>query len=179
MRSEFSRPLNLDELEEQSRLIELIASQDECRLLAKRFEQKSIRKLRANLTLAWLDRGVALSVFGNFRAEVVQTCVVSLDPVKSVVNEKVNLVFARDIEGPCNNAGFEDAEPLEGNTLDFGEIIAGELSLALDPYPRRQDIDPAAINLGTGISFLNEDEVEKLAERRKPFDVLASLKSKP
>ena len=68
---------------------------------------------------------------------------------------------------------------MEGNTLDFGEIIAGELSLALDPYPRGQDIDPAAINLGTGISFLNEDEVEKLAERRKPFDVLASLKFKP
>ena len=45
-------------------------------------------------------------------------------------------------------ADLEDAEPLVGEIIDLGEIIAEEFSLSLDPYPRREDIDLAEIDFG-------------------------------
>ena len=100
------------------------------------------------------------------------------EPVNSIVDEEVDLVFARDTEGICNIADLDDAEPLEGETLDIGEIVAEELSLAMDPYPRRRDIDLTAIDLGPDVSLVDEDGAENHAEKRKPFDVLAALRPK-
>ena len=178
MSCEFSRPHDLRELAEAPHSIELIAADAECKSLAIRFGQQSIRNLRASLTLAWLIREKVLVVSGSFGAEVVQTCVVSLEPVRSIVEEEINLVFARDAEVSCDVADLEDAEPLVGEIIDLGEIIAGEFSLSLDPYPRREDIDVAEIDLGPGVSLLSEGEAEKRLDGRKPFNVLASLKSK-
>ena len=178
MSAEFSRPIHRGELEESSLSIELVATEGECRLLAERFEQQSISDLRAFLTLAWLDRGRILSISGRFGAEVLQTCIVSLEPLGAVVDEEVNLVFARDVQGLIDIDDLKDAEPLEGETIDLGEIIAGEFSLALDPYPRREDIDLAKIDLGPSVSLLDGEEAEKRLERRNPFDALAQFKSK-
>lgn len=179
MPCEFSRPQDLRELEEAPHRIELLAADAECKSLALRFGQQSIRNLRASLALAWLIREKILIVSGSFGAEVVQTCVVSLEPVRSIVEEEINLVFARDAEVSCDVAGLEDAEPLVGDIIDLGEIIAGEFSLSLDPYPRREDIDPAEIDFGPGVSLLGEEEAEKRLDGLNPFNVLASLKSKP
>ncbi len=66
-------------------------------------------------------------------------------------------------------------EPLAGNMLDVGEIVAEQLSLAADPYPRR-----AGANL--------EDVLPKPRgggrrappdKRRHPFAGLAALRDKP
>lgn len=175
---EFSRPHDLRELEELPHSIELTAADAECKALALRFGQPSIRNLRASLTLAWLIREKILVVSGSFGAEVVQTCVVSLEPIRSIVEEEINLLFARDSEVSRDVADLEDAEPLVGEIIDLGEIIAGEFSLSLDPYPRREDIDPAEIDLGPSVSLLGEEEAEKRLAGRNPFNVLASLKSK-
>ena len=88
------------------------------------------------------------------------------------------MVFARDAEVSYEVADLEDAEPLVGEIIDLGEIIAGEFSLSLDPYPRREDIDLAEIDFGPSVSLLSEGEAEKRLDGRKPFNVLASLKSK-
>lgn len=178
MSPEFSRPHDLSEIEDASLSIELIATEDECRLLAQRFGQQSIRDLRACLTLAWLNPGRILSVSGSIGAEVLQTCVVSLEAVRSVVEEDINLVFARDAEELRDIEDRKDAELLEGETIDLGEVVAEEFSLALDPYPRREDIDLAKIDLGPSVTILNGEEAEQLFERQAPFYVLAPLKSK-
>jgi hypothetical protein len=58
-------------------------------------------------------------------------------------------------------------EPLPSSgKLDLGEILAEELSLALDPYPR----SPAADRL------LAELEARDRGEAGSPFGVLASLR---
>ena len=176
--AEFCRPIHLGEVEEASLSIELVATEDECRLLADRFEQLSISDLRAFLTLAWLDPGRVLSITGSLGAEVLQTCIVSLEPLEAVVDEEVNLVFARDVQGLNDIDDLADAEPLEGETIDLGEIIAGEFSLALDPYPRREDVDLAKIDLGIGVSVFDGEETEKRLERRNPFSALTQFKSK-
>lgn len=175
---EFSRELDLEELDETPRQLAIEADEEERRLLATRFDQQSIGRLTADLVLVWLEPGEVLSVSGRFEADVVQTCVISLEPVSASLNEEINLVFARDFEKSADIVDPEDAEPLEGEMIDLGELVAEELSLALDPYPRHPDIDPESIDLGPGASLISEEEAEKGAERTNPFEVLAALKPK-
>ena len=175
---EFSREFDLEDLDDTPRQISLEAGEEECAQLAARFDQKSIGRLAADLILVWLEPGKVLSVSGKFEAEAVQTCVITLDPVEAALKEEINLVFARDAEESADIVDPEDAEPLEDDIIDLGELVAEELSLALEPYPRRPDIDPSSIDLGPGASLISEEEAEKGSERANPFEVLAALKPK-
>jgi hypothetical protein len=38
----------------------------------------------------------------------------------------------------------DEPEPLEGDRIDLGEIVAEELALAIDPYPRAPGAELAA-----------------------------------
>jgi uncharacterized metal-binding protein YceD (DUF177 family) len=79
-------------------------------------------------------------VTGSFEAEVVQSCVVTLDPVPARLVESFSALFG---EGGPGMAALVDAEeedepePIEGGAIDLGETVAQHLSLALDPYPRK------------------------------------------
>ena len=176
---EFSRPFDLKELEKIPRVIDLSANEEECALLAHRFDQQSVGCLSANLALAWLEAEEVLSISGRFQAEVVQTCVITLEPVTAELDEEINLVFARDIEKSADIVDPEDAEPLDGEMVDLGELVAEEFSLALEPYPRRPDIDRGSIDLGPGASLIGEEEARKGTESHNPFEVLVALKPKP
>ena len=176
---EFSRPFDLKELEKTPRIIDLSANEEECALLAHRFDQQSVGCLSANLALAWLEAEEVLSISGRFQAEVVQTCVITLEPVTAELDEEINLVFARDIEKSADIVDPEDAEPLNGDMVDLGELVAEEFSLALEPYPRRPDIDRGSIDLGPGASLIGEEEARKGTESHNPFEVLVALKPKP
>ena len=83
----------------------------------------------------WLEAEEVLSISGRFQAEILQTCVISLEPVSAELDEEINLVFARDFEKSADIVDPEDAEPLDGNVIDLGELVAEEFSLALEPYP--------------------------------------------
>jgi hypothetical protein len=90
-------------------------------------------------------RGNGLHVQGEVHATVVQTCVVSLEPVENEVREQVNLVFspprAPALDGQ-NAADVDPAtgdppEPLIGGVADLGSVAAEFLLLGIDPYPRK------------------------------------------
>ena len=179
MEPEFSRPFDLKELEKTPRTIDLTANEEECAMLAKRFDQQSVGCLSANLVLGWLDAEEVLSISGRFQAEVLQTCVISLEPVSAELDEEINIIFARDIEKSADIIDPEDAEPLDGDMVDLGELVAEEFSLALNPYPRSPDIDRRSIDLGPGASLISEEEAQKGPERANPFGRLAALKPKP
>ena len=62
------------------------------------------------------------------------------------VEAEFDRLFSRDLpaeaEGEVEiDAEAETPEPLVGGRLDLGEILAEELSLALDPYPRAPEAD--------------------------------------
>ena len=89
----------------------------------------------------------------------------TLAPVDSRLEERMELVFTR--EKPGETIGLDDAEPLTGDVLDIGELVAEELSLALDPYPRLPDAEPG-----------RPESSGRDVPRESPFDVLAKLKPK-
>lgn len=161
---EFSRIVDLADLPDGGRTYDLSAGEDERKALAARFDLLSMSRLEARLRVVW--RGHALHVVGNLRAEVVQSCVVTLAPIDSRLEEPLELAFTR--ETPGETVGLDDAEPLTGDVLDIGELVAEELSLALDPYPRSPDAES------------NRPESSgRDAPRESPFDVLAKLKPRP
>ena len=176
---EFSVVIDLDALPDDGKTFKLAADAAARAALARRFDLRSIDRFEAELRVGWVKRRKVLSVKGFLSADVVQTCVVTLDPVAARVDEPLDVVFARDVDSAAEVVDPNEAEPLDENTLDIGEFVSAELSLALDPYPRSPEIDPKSLNLGPGARFLTEDEAEREGgDGYRPFEKLAGLKPK-
>lgn len=91
-------------------------------------------------------QGEGVHVAGQVSARVGQTCVVTLEPVESLVDEAVDLQFAPAPAGPSGPEGEAKAaksndapEPLVGGSVDLGAIATEFLLLGIDPYPRKAD----------------------------------------
>ena len=84
-------------------------------------------------------------VAGSVKARVGQTCVVTLDPVESDIDEEVDLIFApeeqishADAEDPEGEGKLpESPEPIVNGVIDLGRLATDVLYLAIDPYPRK------------------------------------------
>jgi uncharacterized metal-binding protein YceD (DUF177 family) len=83
-------------------------------------------------------------------ARVVQSCVVTLEPVVADVADSFTLYYAEEVVPPGHavDLPIEDEdwpEPIEDGRIDVGEAVAQQLALALDPYPRAPGarLDPA------------------------------------
>lgn len=138
MENEFPRPVAVGRLaEEEVHRIE--ATPAERAALARRFGLRGLESLGAEVRLAPLGRGVRLDA--ALEANVVQECVVTLEPVPNHVSERFTLVYGGAPASPDEDTVVE---PLENETIDIGEAVAQQLSLALDPYPRAPGaaIDP-------------------------------------
>ena len=127
---EFSRPVTLPRHGHVERW-RIAADEGERASLARRFGLLAIERFEADVALTRLREGARLEA--SIEAEVVQECVVTLEPVRNRVTDEFSLLY-----GSAAPAEHEDAvvEPLEGDSLDVGEAAAQQLSLALDPYPR-------------------------------------------
>ena len=167
---ELSHVLYLSDLPDTGTTINLSVPAETRAALAKRFDLLALDHFNASLLVSWRDRKGAVSVTGSLDAEVVQTCVVTLEPVRQTVNETLDLVYSLEQDAGDTTIDPYGAEPLEGDELDVGEIVAEELALALDPYPRSLDLSELSSAL----------RVEEDTPRREgPFDILASLKRQP
>jgi Large ribosomal RNA subunit accumulation protein YceD len=132
--------------------VSLEATPEERRRLAERFDLLSIDRLVGQARLERCGEGV-IGLRGRLQAEVVQACVISLEDVRSMVDEAFECRFTRPGAVP-ELAWDQDIEPLAGTELDIGEIFAQQLALALDPYPRAPDAYAlASRELGPHIAF--------------------------
>jgi uncharacterized metal-binding protein YceD (DUF177 family) len=79
---------------------------------------------------------------GTIDADVVQSCVVTLDPVDQHISELLDVEFrpSHQIE-PADDGehvalGSDDPEPIENGRLPIGRVVYELIASALDPYPR-------------------------------------------
>ena len=167
---EFSRPFAIEDIEAKGASVDLVADAEERRRLAERFGLLSLDRLVAHLEVTRGASGIPIRVRGRLRASVVQSCVVSLDPVASEIDEPVEAEYApASTEGPEEMVHIDQPdppEPLDGDTLELGELVAQHLSVALDPYPRKQGAEPPEWAKPTD------------SEGDNPFSALASLRKK-
>jgi uncharacterized metal-binding protein YceD (DUF177 family) len=160
MTPELHRALSLDRIGPQGLDIELEATPAECAALAVRMNIPAVLALSCSFHLIREGRDVVLAR-GVLRAEVTQTCVVSLDDFDALVQEVFQVSFVPSGQETDDvDPDSEDEIPFEGNTIDLGEAAAEQLGLALDPYPRMP---------GAALPAVEEEP------KPHPFDVLRRL----
>lgn len=168
---EFSRIFPVDKLRDRPVRERIEANAEERAALAQRLNLVALNSLEADLDLQRVTAGDMVEVSGMFRAKVVQTCVVTLEPFESEVSETYKTYFAHESREASLDIPVEDEkapEPISANgEIDLGELSAQHLSLALDPYPRKP---------GATFKPVAEDGAEE--EKRNPFAVLADFKGK-
>ncbi len=171
MTPEFSHEIDAATVSETARAVEIAADETQRRRLAGRFRLPAIDSLSASITLQ--RRAGIIHAEGEVRADVVQACVVTDEPLPAKVHAPFhvryvenNLVSGEDevelTEQDC------DTLPLENGRIDLGELVAETLALALDPYPRSPQADAVML-----------EREESQAEESSPFAALKVLKSKP
>lgn len=149
------------------------ASQAECRALAK---QIGIENL-ASLNLDYRLQPIASDRFrlsGRIDARLTQLCVVTLEGVDEHVDEEVAVEC-----WPQEQIETDDGEPVEGSgdlpddppapiidgKVDLGVLAAEILASAINPYPRKNDVE-----------FQWEDPKDAASPASGPFGDLAKWK---
>lgn len=168
---EFSRLLHLEAVPPEGVTIQLQASPEECSALAARFNLVELATLSGDVRVERVDLTASFLVTGRLAADAVQTCVVTLEPVGAKIEAEFDRLFSRDLPAETDgeveiDAEAETPEPLVENRLDLGEILAEELSLALEPYPRAPDAERHLARFGG----------EPGDGTRSPFGALAGLR---
>jgi uncharacterized metal-binding protein YceD (DUF177 family) len=181
-KSEIERIVDLERMGPSGTALEIVASEGERAALAKRFGFLGLPAFSARATV---DRraGGQVVVEGRLRGKIIQACILTLDPVTQDLDDVFRIVFTQDLAEERDpesgeallSAQVDAPEPLSGNLLDVGEIVAEQLALAADPYPRRpgaklEDVLPRPHTARRA----GRDE-----GRRHPFASLAALRDKP
>src|SRR5262245_33898044 len=145
MTPEFSRLIPVDRIPEAGLDERIEADESERAALAQRFGLPEIRRLTGDIHVTPWRRG-RIHVQGRMTAEVVQCCVITLDPFP------VDLVFSVERFFIAEGARHDHVEEIEGDepdivnggAIDLGELAAEELALNIDPYPRKPGAEMAA-----------------------------------
>ncbi len=165
---EFSRPVRLAALGSAPFRQHIEASADERQGLARRLDLVALDRLSATVTLSRRE-GDAILLEAVFEAEFTQECVVTLEPVAGAVRREFSLLY-----GPVGDdqseidLGLDESvfEPMTGDSIDIGEAVAQELSLALPEFPRHPDALQA--------EAIDAEPAEAI---EPPFAALARLRS--
>ena len=142
---EFSRPLKVDRIPDEGSDRILNAKDTECAKLAQRFGILELKSLTAALHIAFASNGRFINVTGHLNADVVQECVVTLEPLPAHVHCEIDLqcLDEKDLDFGKSNLitpDDENIEPIVNGEIDLGEIVAQHLGAALDPYPRKPNL---------------------------------------
>ena len=156
---ELSRVVMLNDPEEAQPLkLSIEATDDQLAALGKRLELIGLPALSGEITVIRLGPQ-RVRVHVKYRADVIQSCVVTLEPIPATIEESFTQEFLCESEGGNRSTVADqgvvwvepddEAEILESDHLDVGELLVQYLSLALDPYPRKE---------GTSFSGFKTDE---------------------
>ena len=165
---EFSRVVSVVRLGDHEAAYPITASEAERAALARRLSLVALDRFAADVRLSRVRGGVRLEA--AIEADIVQDCVVTLEPFKSRIADEFTLVYQRRIAPPSEllDPDEDEAELLEGDEVDIGEAVAQQLSLALDPFPR-----------APGAGFPEAEQAEAAENvRSHPFAELAKLAKK-
>lgn len=187
---EWSRSINIDKIDNAPVERHISAKPEERKKLARRLDIQSLENLEADINLRRSGaNSMIIHVTGRFKASVTQQCVVTLEPVKSEIEEDFEAWYAdpeeaislarvrhdRELQKQGGERPIldehEDPEPVENGQIDLGEVVTQFLSLAINPYPHAESV-----------KFESGDDKEYSAgptpeARKNPFAALKNWKS--
>jgi len=139
---EFTRMVDVPRLPGRKTSHVISALAQERSALAERFGLVAVEQLDAEVALEVVPGGL-VRLSASLMADVVQTCVVTLEPFEATIEERFTLLYGSTDNGReiIIDGDADIVEPLEGDRLDIGEAVAQQLSLVLDPFPRSPQAD--------------------------------------
>lgn len=186
--TEWSWFFNVMELDGGRHALSISPDEEARKRLAQRLGLVSLDDLKADIVITRRPGEIAYHVEGHMTAGVTQSCIVTLEPVSSRIEDDFDAWFA-DPEGAVSIArlrrerqsksGYgempilseqEDPEPIINGKIDLGELVTQYLSLSINPYPHAE-----------GVTFEVRDEGGQRAVPeviRNPFAALKDWKSK-
>jgi uncharacterized metal-binding protein YceD (DUF177 family) len=174
-----SIPISAQEIGSAGRELSFSADEGERADLAERFGLQKVLELKVQGKLTKRGNGDVL-FRGDLKAKVVQTCVVTLDPVENMLDEPVRLRFVSEEriaetarEVVVDPGEEEEIEPVAGEVMDLGPAVAEQFGVALDPYPRKPGAELP------GVVSIPDSQASGVASgTRRPFEVLKNLRSR-
>jgi uncharacterized metal-binding protein YceD (DUF177 family) len=165
----WSAPVAVAEVADTGRHVDLAPDEATREALAKVVGVLALPRLQAAFDLARVAHD-GLRVVGLVSATVAQSCVVTLEPVQSEIEETIDLVFLppaglpRQASAAVAKAMDADEPPelLQDGMVDLGAVATEYLILGIDPYPRKAG------------ALLETQPADEPAAR--PFAALAALK---
>ncbi len=135
---EFSYEIDVDDVGRAGKKFHLRANGTERAKIAKRLKTPSVEKLEGEIRVTASKTTVRIT--GDILADLTRECVASLEHMPETVAESFEIDFTRI---PPENDDVEEEdldapEFLEGETLDLGELLVQQLSLSMEPFPRKQ-----------------------------------------
>ena len=116
-----------------------------------------------------------LKLDAKLKAIVIQTCGISLEPMKTALETNVTRIFSRDWDESqlrLDETSIETSIERQKNIINLMEILTEELALEVPLYPKSKT------HLKPSISsdyWIDEKEV---GSENKPFAILSNLKKK-
>lgn len=162
---------DLGDLSLAGSVVNVEAAGDELARIARWAGVNAVNRFRAVIDLRRLSQN-RFHFDAELEAEVVQNCVVTLEPVQSPIarhiTRELHLAHRMPVEeGELTLAAGDDDVPETITSLDYdlAAPLLEELALAIDPYPRK-----------AGAAFAPPAESQAAPE--SPFAVLKSLKDR-
>ncbi len=144
----FSYPVKVGHISANPVTVKIAADAAECSRLAGQWDVLEVKGFAAEFEIRrWKKDGVRLK--GRVATEIVQTCVVTLEPVASTIDEPIDAIFVPEgsklARAPLSDTGEmlldpdgpDSPEIFHGDTIDVGAVAAEYAAMAIDPYPRK------------------------------------------
>jgi len=168
----------IEDLPPEGLRISLTADAAKLSALAERLDVASIEQVTAAVELDWVKDEMGrrlVAVRGQIAAHLTQTCVVTLDPLQATLESEIDIRFTDrpDVAEPDLDSEPDDLDPpeyLPDGVIDVAEVVAQQLSLDINPFPRSPDLPYQDVSAG--------DTAEQEEVSRKPFAGLAALRDK-
>ncbi|MEE8320593.1 MAG: DUF177 domain-containing protein [Gammaproteobacteria bacterium] len=164
-----------DEISSNSVSGSLEVSAQDCTAIAKVLDLLSLNSMRMDFNLQRSGRG-RFKLNAHLLADVTQSCVLTLEPIESKVDEEFSIEFwppedVEQLESEAEEAGMDvpldGPEPILEERIDVGQMAYEHFAAALDPYPRKPD---------SSFDWKDPQAGPDSEDINKPFAELARLK---
>lgn len=150
----WSAKVSIDEIAEGGSHFDLVADEHVRVELARAAGLRELRRLQASFDVT-RQSADTVHISGEVIATVGQNCVVTLEPLESELEERIDLMFSVRAENAASPHGkatvvleqAEEPEILSGREIDLGAIATEFLLLGIEPYPRKEGavFEPPAV----------------------------------
>ena len=144
---EFSRMVNVADIPSTGQGFAAKASLDECAAICTRFDLSAVKCFEISGVIKPHGKQ-RYQLEAKLTAEIVQTCVITLDPIETVIEQAFKLALTSENENLQENTEkaeqfdpYEEDPPLLFNEdkIDYGECAVQYFSDCLEIYEEKRD----------------------------------------